>query len=155
MNQLRSSFLFSARIGLSPPAAIGASPEGFRAIYDVTGGSFEGPKMRGRYLASGADWARIRGDGSLAIDVRCTLETDDGALIYASYLGRLVVPAELQDAVFNLDADERPDPSTYYFRVAPLFETSAPHYAWLNGIQAVGVGETVKGGVAYRVYAID
>ena len=155
MNELKSSFLFEASIQLSEPLAIGAGPEGFRAIYHVTEGNFSGPRMKGHYLPSGGEWARIRADGSLAIDVRCVLETDDGALIYMTYGGRIVVPAEIQAQVMDMTASERPDPSTYYFRVAPLFETASPEYAWINGIQAVGVGQIIQGGVAYKFYAID
>jgi Protein of unknown function (DUF3237) len=155
IEHLQSTFLFAARIGLSAPLAVGATPEGQRVIYHVTGGELSGPRIKGRYLPSGGEWARIRPDGSLAIDVRCCVETDDDALIYVTYQGRLVVPPELQGQVFDMAAPDRPAPSTYYFRVAPLFETASENYAWLNGIQAVGVGEVVQGGVAYRVYQID
>lgn len=155
MDNLKSSFLFDAEIGLSAPIPVGPTPEGMRVIYNITGGTVSGPRIKGKYLASGGEWARIRPDGSLAIDVRGCIETDDGALIYFTYFGRLVVPAELQAQVFDMDAETRPDPSLYYFRIAPLFETASEKYAWLNGIQGVGVGRTIKGGVAYKIYAID
>lgn len=147
--------LYEAHFDLAAPIGVGATPEGFRAIYPVSGGRFEGDRMRGRFLPSGADWARIRSDGSIAIDVRTCAETDDGALIYITYLGRLVIPPALLGQVLDLEADERPDPSSYYFRVTPLFETASETYAWLNGLCAVGIGRIVKGGVAYSVYAID
>ena len=143
------------RATLAPPLAVGATPEGTRAIFDVTGGTFEGPRLRGRVLPSGADWGRFRPDGSFAVDVRVVLETDDDALIYVAYRGRIVVPVALQPAVFDTAAADRPGPGHYYFRVAPLFETAAPRYAWLNGIVAVGVGEIVTGGVSYRVHEIQ
>ena len=153
--ELRSSLLYEAHATLDPPLTVGATPDGMRAIFNITGGSFNGPRMAGRFLASGADWGRFRADGSLALDVRACLETDDGVLIYTHYLGRIVVPGALQAAVFDLAAADRPGPDSYYFRVAPLFETAHPKYAWLNGIQAAGVGQIVPGGVAYRVYQID
>lgn len=152
---LASTVLFDARIMLADPLIVGAAPEGYRAIYAVTSGTFEGPRLRGRYLPGGGEWARIRPDGSLAVDVRCCLETDDGAIIYVTYFGRLVVPEALRAQVLDMTAPSRPDPSSYYFRVAPLFETASETYAWLNHIQAIGVGEVITGGVAYRVYAID
>ena len=46
------------------------------------------------------------------------------------------------------------DPSTYYFRTAPLFETAAPRYAWLNHVLAVGYGWRREGRIGYSVYAI-
>ncbi len=152
---LQSTLLYEARAELDPAVVVGPTPEGTRAIFPVRGGRFTGPRMAGRFLASGADWGRFRPDGSLALDVRACLETDDGALIYVTYPGRIVVPANLQAAVFDFGATDRPAPDRYYFRVQPLFETAAPAYAWLNGICAVGVGQVVTGGVAYRVYAID
>ena len=153
---LSGTLLYEAHFDLAPPIGIGATPEGFRAIYPVTGGAFKGDRLNGRFLPSaGADWARIRSDGSIAIDVRTCAETDDGALIYITYLGRLVIPPELQSQVLDMSAETRPDPSSYYFRVTPLFETASEKYAWLNGICAVGIGRVIKGGVAYSVYAID
>lgn len=142
------------RATLAPPHAVGATPEGTRMVFDVTGGTFEGPRLRGRVLPSGADWGRFRPDGSFAVDVRIVLETDDNALIYVTYQGRIVVPLALQPAVFDTAAADRPGPELYYFRVAPLFETAAPRYAWLNGIVAVGAGAIVTGGVSYSVHEI-
>ncbi len=152
--ELASTFLYATRIDLAPPLAFGATPEGTRIIFEVTGGSFEGPRLRGSLRPGGGDWGRFRPDGSFALDVRATFETDDGALIYVTYHGRIVAAPELQAAVFDMTASERPAPDRYYFRVAPYFETAAPAYAWLNGIVAVGVGEIVQGGVAYRVHQI-
>jgi hypothetical protein len=46
------------------------------------------------------------------------------------------------------------DPSRYYFRTNPLFETGAAKYRWLNGVVAIGYGRTGDGGVTYRVMEI-
>lgn len=153
---LSGTLLYEAQFDLAPPIGVGATPEGFRAIYCVTGGSFQGERLNGKFLSqAGADWARVRPDGSISIDVRTCAQTDDGALIYITYLGRLAIPAVLREQVLNLEASERPDPSQYYFRVTPLFETASEKYAWLNNICAVGVGRVVQGGVAYSVYSVD
>ena len=40
---------------LSPPLAIGAGPAGTRMVFDVIGGSFEGPRFRGKWVGAGAD----------------------------------------------------------------------------------------------------
>lgn len=152
---LASTPLYEMRADLAPPLIVGAGPEGVRAIYHVTGGSFEGTRLRGRVLPSGADWARIRSDTSIVIDVRAALETHDGAVISLAYYGRLVIPSELQSRVLDLSTGEAVDPAAYYFRVAPTFETADSRYVWLNGILAVGVGRVVTGGVAYSVHQID
>ncbi len=96
------------------------------------GGSFAGPRLRGRMPPGGGDWLLVRTDGSRRLDVRGTLETDDGALIYGT----------------------PDDPSTCYVRTAPLFETAAPRYAWLNHVLAVGYGWRRDGRIGYSVYAI-
>ena len=49
---------------------------------------------------------------------------------------------------------ESVEPSEYYFRTAPFFETAAPKYAWLNVIVSVGIGERRPDGVLYRVFEI-
>ena len=46
------------------------------------------------------------------------------------------------------------DPSRYYFRTNPLFETGAEPYAWMNDIVCVGSGYLVEGGIAYNVCQI-
>ena len=130
---------------------VGLTPSGHRRFVHVTGGTFEGPRMRGIVLPGGGDWLVGRPDGSRRLDVRIMLRTDDGALIYAQYPGIFHAGA----AVFGrLAAGDQVDPAEYYFRVAPLFETAAPKYDWLNRVVAVGIGSRTRTQVCYRVYAI-
>jgi hypothetical protein len=154
--ELKSSFLYEAEIALQP-IDLGATPECHRVIYKVTGGTVAGPRIKGRVLDNGGDWLRIRNDGSIALDIRACIETDDGALIYYKGEGRIVVPAELMTQVLDpdLEDDQRVDQSRYYFRYAALFETASPKYAWLNGILAVVTGKIVKGGIRVKVFAIE
>ena len=61
---------------------LGAVPHGTRRTAPLNGGSFEGPRLRGSVVAGGsADWQVLRSDGVLEMDLRVTLQTDDGALI--------------------------------------------------------------------------
>lgn len=152
--ELKSEFLFSMDAELNPPDVAGPGPLGMRMIAIVKGGRFEGPGLSGELLPGGGDWALMRADGVLQIDVRATLRSDDGAVIYASYGGRMDIPAELQPKVFDRTQAESVDPSAYYFRTCPLFETGAEKYAWLNRIQAVGIGRLTSRGVAYDVHRI-
>jgi Protein of unknown function (DUF3237) len=83
MSEVETEFLFEARVQLAEPQQIGQTPEGYRMIVPVKGGRFEGPRLSGDVVPmSGADWSRIRSDGSGALDVRMSFRTDDGALIY-------------------------------------------------------------------------
>ena len=130
---------------------LGLTPLGRRRIVRVTGGTFEGPRLRGTVLPGGGDWLVERADGVRQLDVRITLRTDDDALIYAHYPGLFHAPREVMD---RLARGEPVEPSAYYFRTAPLFETAAEKYAWLNRVLAIGVGRRTTRQVSYTVYAV-
>jgi hypothetical protein len=117
----------------------------------VTGGDFEGPRLRGRIVPGGADWLLLRADGVLELDLRITLETDDHALIYMTFEGLRHGPP---DVIAALGRGEVVDPARYYFRTVPRFETSAPTYEFLNRIVAVGFGETRPDGAVHRIEEI-
>jgi hypothetical protein len=152
MNELRSRPLFDIRISLHPLQELGSTPNGRRRIAPVSGGSFEGERLKGMVLPhAGGDWVLIRPDDSLALDVRLTLKTDDEALIYMTYRGVRHGPAAV---MARLARGERVDPAQYYFRTAPMFETASERYAWMNNIVSVGVGERLADGVRYRVFEI-
>ena len=152
MSEVETEFLFEISAELAAIRDLGATPLGNRRIAEVSGGSFAGPRLRGRILpAAGGDWLVIRNDGVLQLDVRITLETDDGALIYMTYRGVRHGP---EDVIARLNAGEDVDPSEYYFRTAPFFETGAEKYAWLNNIVCVAIGRRNKKGPVYRVFEV-
>lgn len=103
----------------------GRIPDGTRGIRNVTGGRFEGPRLKGTIEVPTGDWATLRADGSFMIDVRGTLRTDDGALILLTYNGIGIRP-------------EGGGETSLW--TAPLFETGDARCAWLNRVQAVGIG---------------
>ena len=123
---------------LDKPFQIGKTPFGERIIYPVSGGTFEGPKIKGKILANGGDWVLRLSSTTSKLDVRVVLETEDGDLIYTYYEGFI-----------HMNSD-----GTYYFRTNPVFQTSSTKYSWLNHTIAIGVGKMIKGGVSYRIYAI-
>lgn len=136
---------------------IGASPFGDQRLGYVTGGRFFGPRLGGEVLSGGGNWSRSGRLGEDAavgtFDARVVLKTNDGALIYVTYGGRSVIPDDVRAAFAN-PAAPPVDPSRYYLRIAPVFETAAPQYAWLNGVLAVGVGERTEFGVRHVVHEI-
>src|SRR5260221_13492729 len=111
---------------------IGSTPNGKLSIFPVTGGSFEGERLRGQVLASGGDWVTARADGTYELDLRVTLETDDGALIHMTFTGVR-------------------DDANHYFRTLPRFETAAPQYAFLNRLLAVGIGQISPEGPVHAI----
>lgn len=154
IGEVAAQHLFDIVVELSPRLNIGAGPVGRRVLFGAAGGTFTGPELRGEVLAGGGDWALFRPDGVMMLDVRLTLRTHDGALVYMTYGGRWVIPADLQADIADPLKRHQVDPGRYYFRTNPLFETGAPQYAWLNDIVCVGAGYLVDGGIAYKVSRI-
>jgi hypothetical protein len=102
----------------------------------------EGPRLRASLLGSAAaDWVTVSPDGkSGALDVRATLKTDDGAILFSEYRGRVHFGADGLHRVFT----------------SPRYETGDPRYAWLNGLQCVGKGisSMAERRLRYRLYAV-
>jgi len=144
-------FLYHLDIELGPPVTIGDTPRGHRLIVPVLGGRFEGPRISGTILAGGTDALLIRPDGITELDVRATLETNDGALIYCAYRGLATnVPAVMP----RWAQGEAISPDEYSITALPAFETSAPQYAWLQESVAIAKVTLVRGGVAYDVFSV-
>ena len=148
---LELEHLFDASVTLAPVLEFGDTPAGRRRVIGITGGTFSGKRMSGRILDGGADWQVIRADGTAELDTRYTLETDDGALIYIQNWGYRHGPAEV---IARLGRGEAVDPSLYYFRTVPTFETSSAKYAWLNSAICVGTGARLADGVELKVYEV-
>ena len=143
--------LLRAEITLAPPQELGETPLGRRRIVPITGGSFRGEKLSGRVLPGGADWQFIRADGVAELDARYTLETTDRALIYVRNFGYRHGPPEV---IRRLSAGEPVDPSLYYMRTTPLFETGAERYRWLNGLICVATGARRAAAVELEVFEV-
>jgi hypothetical protein len=144
-------YLMTYRADLEERAEIGAVPSGIRHVFDVKGGAFEGPRLKGKLLRSGADWLLIGNDGVGRLDVRATFATDDGALIYLQYYGVLVLNEQI--ATVLADGGELQYGDTY-FMTQPRFETGDSRYAWLNSVVAVAEGRVLANAVEYRVYQV-
>lgn len=140
------------------PLAVGRSPWRNRRVGDIAGGTIEGPRLSGIVRRSGADWSEggRAADGGIAtaIDVRSLWQTHDGALIYVTYTGRLIVPAGAVAAFGDSAMVSTLTEADYYFRICPTFETAAENYLWLNEIVALGVGRRTADGVVYRMYQV-
>jgi hypothetical protein len=141
-----------ADITLAAPQELGESPLGRRRIINITGGTFRGKRLSGKVLPGGADWQVIRPDGVADLDARYTLETEDGALIYVRNHGYRHGPA---DVLKKLSLGEEVDPSLYYMRTTPLFETGDQRYAWLNRLICVGTGARKKSSVHLEIFEVE
>jgi hypothetical protein len=138
---------------ISEPEIIGVVPEGIRATAYVTGGDLHGPKIKGRLLPVGGDWWTVRTDGVAILDVRATLSTDDGALIYTFYQGTADLGPNGYERVLE---GAPPPPEGVDLRICPRYQTSHPDYLWLNRAVCIGVGKSFleKGQVNYDIYQV-
>lgn len=143
--------LFVMRLNVRPLQRIGATPAAWRRIGVVPSGTFEGERLSGEILEGGSDWQNVRSDGSTTLDVRLVLKTTDDALIGMTYRGIRQGPT---DAIARLEKGELIDPASYYFRIAPLFETATPRYAWLNNVVGIGVGHRFAEGPVYSIFEV-
>ena len=132
---MNSRPLMTLRLSTAATEEIGSTRQGTLSIFPVTGGSFEGDRLRGKVLPGGGDWVTVKPDGTYELDLRVSLETDDGALIHMTFTG-------VRD-----DAND-------YFRTLPRFETAAPKYAFLNRLLAVGIGEIRPDGPIHTIEEI-
>jgi hypothetical protein len=130
---------------------IGPVAEGLRMNAYVTGGEVTGPRLQGKVRPVGADWLTIRTDGVCILDVRATMESHDGALIYVEY-GGVADPGE---DTYQRFLDGNP-PESLVIRAVPRVRTSHPDYLWMNRIQCVSIGEAslVDWVVSYDVYGL-
>ena len=143
--------LMTLQVAVGGAQKIGAVPHGTRVTAPIASGHFEGPRLRGKVLPGGGDWTLLRGDGVLELDLRVTLETDDGALIHMASFGLRHGPP---DVIAALARGESVDPTSYYFRATPRFETGHPKYAFLNRLLAVSSGDRRPEGPIYTIEEI-
>jgi len=134
------------------PMPVYASPLGTRLDAIVRQGTVEGPRLNGEVRAGGGDWIVVGGDGIGRLDIRATIRTHDAEMIYLTSTGRVVVDDDTRDRFL---AGETITGDQMYGRTAPLFETGADAYRWLNGTVAVALFvELSLQHIGYQVYAL-
>ena len=149
---MNTRLLMVMHVKVGMPLDVGAVRYGTRRIAPLSGGTFEGPRLRGTILAgSGADWQLLRSDGVLEMDLRCTLRTDDGVLVSMSSFGLRHGPPEVVAAIGR---GETVDPATYYFRTLPRFETASPAYSFLSRLVTVAMGDRRPEGPIYTIHEV-
>jgi hypothetical protein len=152
--ELKSEHLLDLELSLNKPQAVGAVYRGTRVIFPFKDGIIKGEKINGKVLENGADYGLVLDTNTFKVDVRTTIQTDDGAIIYITYAGYDFTSAKNRELIGAGRGGEL-SPSDYYFRTTVYFETGTPKYAWLNHTVAVGVGSFPgPGRVVYRIYAI-
>ena len=152
IDALRTEFALEARVTIGDALVVGSTPGGLRRVVPITGGSFEGPKLRGRVLPGGHDRQLFRMDGTLEVEASYTLEVEDGCLVVITNRGLWRGSPEVGARLMQ---GESVDPSEYYFRTRAELEAPAgsPH-AWLSKSIFVGTAAPEKALVVVRLFAV-
>jgi Protein of unknown function (DUF3237) len=151
LQSISTRHLFTMRLDVKPMVIIGATPAGFKRVGVIPGGIFEGERLNGVVLDGGCDWQTVRSDGTIHLDVKLMLKTDDGELINMMYQG---LRAGEREILQRVDRGEAVDPATYYFRTTVMFDTAAVKYGWLNHILAIGTGFRTAKGPVYNLFEL-
>jgi hypothetical protein len=138
---------------LGQPLDLGDVSQGRRRIVPLTGGTFIGPELNGKLVPGvSADWQIVQADGTALGDIRYTLETDRGDLLYVQSRG---VRHGSADVLARLSRGEDVDPSEYTFRTSTQIETAAPDLDWLNKGVFISVAGRQPEGVIYETYLVE
>jgi len=150
--EISAEYLMTLHAPLDSPQVIDESLLIFNVI---DGGWVKGPEIEGKLIAPGGDWLQLLSDGTLRIDVRLTIETDDGALIYLSYNG---VARRTEESISKRERGEVVESEDMYFITAPTMRTSSERYSWLNHVQCIGKMIRSKSGdgalVEYDIFIV-
>lgn len=147
---VRGSLMTTATIELAPlgtlhltmgeSIAIPNSPAGMRVIVEFPAIRWEGERLRAELKGkAAADWISIGPEGTATLDIRFTMVTHDGAVVFVQTHGRT------DSAGFSSGAP---------VYLAPRFETGDARYTWLNRIQAVAKGALSAGVVSFEVFEV-
>ncbi len=144
-------FVMRVSVEVSAPMELGEIAGVKKRIIPITGGSFEGPGIKGKVLPFGADWQYTRPDGVAVLEARYTLQTDDGRLITVENRGfRHGVPG----LAAMIASGKKVPRSQYYFVTAPVFEASDEGLAWLTKAICVGEAERQTNRVVVDVWQV-
>jgi hypothetical protein len=151
LQSVKTKSIFVLRLDVRPLQLVGDTPGSYRRVGVIPGGVFEGDRLSGTVLDGGNDWQSVRSDSTTVLNVRLVLKATGGDLIGMTYGGLRHGPP---DIIKRIEAGEVLDPSTHYFRINPVFETSSQQYGWLNRILAIGIGQRRSDGVTYSVFEV-
>jgi Protein of unknown function (DUF3237) len=134
------------------PLDLGDLAQGRRRIVPLTSGSFAGPELNGTLLPGvSADWQLVLPDGTALGDIRYTLQTDGGDLLYVQSRSVRHGSAEVLE---RLARGEDVDAREYTFRTSTQIETAAPELGWLNKGVFISIGGRQPDRVIYETYLV-
>ncbi len=148
----RQTPVYRLEATLGEPVELGDTGHGHRRIVPLTDGTFTGPAINGKLLpGASADWQTVLPDGTAIGDIRCTLQTDGGDILYVQSRGR----HGSAEVLARLARGENVDASEYTFRTSTQIETAAAELDWLNRGVFVSVGGRRPDSVVYETYLVQ
>jgi hypothetical protein len=148
----RLTLVYRLEATLGEPLDLGETPQGHRRIVPQTGGTFTGPQLRGKLLpGASADWQTVLPDGTALGDIRYTLQTDGGDLLYVQSHG---IRHGSPEVLARLGRGEHVDAGEYTFRTSTQIEAAGPQLDWLNKGIFISVGGRQANGVIYDTYLV-
>ncbi|MGW7051650.1 DUF3237 domain-containing protein [Streptomyces sp. NPDC054887] len=145
------SFAFEIRAEIAEPLHIGHGDGERTEFTPITGGSVEGPRLRGTVLAGGGDWSSTRGE-ICELEARYLIRAEDGAVIDIVNRGYFRAGSDSGD---QYDGALKVAEAGYYFRTSPVFRTDAPAHRWLAETVFVGLAREEDGDIVIRLYSVD
>ena len=125
-------FALQLRVTLGEAFSIANTQHGRRTVIPITGGTFEGPLLKGTILNGGADY-QLNAENRTELEAIYCIKTDDGVYIHVRNRGIIAN---------GKDANGKP---TFYFKAAPQFEAPADsRYGWLNNALFICAPEWTK-----------
>ena len=115
-------FALQLKVTLGDSYDVGDTQHGQRIVIPITGGTFEGPAIKGTIISGGADYQLAnKALNRTELEAIYSIKTDDGVYIHVRNRG-----------IISSGKDAQGNP-TFYFKAAPQFEAPADSkYAWLN-----------------------
>ena len=138
-----TEFVMQLKVTLDAPYVVGETPHGRRTVIPITGGTFEGPLLKGTIIPGGADWQLAKGSRT-EVEAIYSIKTDDGVYIHIRNRG-----------IINMGKDANGNPS-FYFKCAPQFEAPEDSpYAWLNNsLFLCAPAPSNQGGITLNVWRV-
>jgi hypothetical protein len=146
------SAVYRLEATLGEALELGDTAAGHHRIAPLAGGTFSGPQITGTLVpGASADWQTVLADGTALGDIRYTLRTDSGALLYVQSRS---VRHGSPDVLARLAQGADVDPAEYTFRAATQIQTAAPELDWLNKGVFISVGGRQPARVIYETYLV-
>ena len=148
----RLTKVYRLEANLGPALDLGDVASGRRRIVPLVEGTFTGPNFNGSLVPGvSVDWQIIQVDGTVIGDIRYTLRTDSGHLLYVQSRS---VRHGTPEVLARLGRGEDVDASEYTFRTSTRIETAAADLDWLNKGVFISVAGRQPGGVVYETYLV-